>query len=134
VAFGQQRFIMSQILLSFYQIRVMKKLYILSISLFFIQCAFAVLDTEELLIQIPSMNRKQAETIFTAMDHLNGVKAEGYCADDHVLMLMVDRALQPGNDSIFLQLKNNGFPEFDVKKAAAFEVVRARCPEYISAH
>lgn len=84
-------------------------------------------NTEDVILQISNFNYdKQINTLTQQLYNYKGAKIIDYCHSLEVLMLRINRDLQPDDTKMFEALKSNGYL-FYVKENASIEKVKAAC-------
>ncbi len=88
--------------------------------------AFTPPVLEELIVQVPKISEKNQPLITSMLAQNNGVSVNGYCKEQTIFLLMVDRNRQPGNE--FLQTVFHQFQlEYHVKESCTIAQVRELC-------
>lgn len=88
--------------------------------------AFTPPVTDELIVQVPKISEKNQPLISAALFRQNGVSVNGYCGDQHIFLLIVDRNRQPDNEFLYTIFHQYQL-EYHVKESCTIAQVRELC-------
>jgi hypothetical protein len=93
------------------------------------QEAFSPVLNNELILQFPKVDDKSYAQVRSTLASVQGVTVDGYCVTNQVFVLIIDRTILPGDEPIFVALKNANCGEYYVKTGATAADVYASCSQ-----
>jgi hypothetical protein len=81
---------------------------------------------QELIVQVPKISEKNQPNIAATLVQQNGISVNGYCGEQKIFLLLVDRSRQPGNEFLHTVFQQYQL-EYHVKESCTIAQVRAMC-------